>query len=324
VTSYREAGVDLDGAARHVVNIEDAVTATWAENVVGGFGGFAAGVQIPAGYVNPILMMSTDGVGTKLELARRSQQWAGVGNDLVAMCVDDLAAVGARPLGFVDYLAIGALDASRDAQIVASIASACNLAGCPLLGGETAEHPGVMAADAVDLAGAVMGVVDKGAQLGPDRVLEDDVVIGLRSPNLRSNGFSLIRSVFGDSVDGHVDQLLEPSVIYSPTVLASVETGGVHGAAHITGGGLAENLARTLPDGLGAVLDTNAWDRPGVFDLVMSRGVEPDDMWRTFNMGIGFCVVVDPATTQEVMFETRHHDPKVIGSVTPGSGVNLV
>jgi len=294
VTSYREAGVDLEAAGRHVNNISEAVTATWTGEVVGGFGGFAAGVQIPDGYVNPVLMMSTDGVGTKLELARRSNRWTGVGHDLVAMCVDDLAAVGAQPLGFVDYMAVGALDESRDAEIVSSIAAACGLAGCPLLGGETAEHPGVMEPDAVDLAGAVMGVVDKGAELGPNLVVENDVVIGLRSPNLRSNGFSLVRSVFGESIDDHISQLLEPSIIYSPSVLSAAKTGGVHGAAHITGGGLAENLARTLPKGMGATIDTAAWDRPGVFDFITSRGVTDDDMWRTFNMGIGFCLVTDP------------------------------
>ena len=324
MTSYREAGVNLEGATRHVGNIKDEVTATWTDKVVGGFGGFAAGVEIPAGYVKPVLMMSTDGVGTKLELARRSKRWAGVGHDLVAMCVDDLAAVGAKPLGFVDYMAVGSLDESRDAEIVASIASACGLAGCPLLGGETAEHPGVMDPDAVDLAGAVMGVVDKGTELGPNRVVDGDVVIGLRSPNLRSNGFSLVRSVLGETVDAHIDQLLEPSVIYSPSVLLSAATGGVHGAAHITGGGLAENLARTLPDDLGVVLDTSTWDPPDVFDLIASHGVNQDDMWRTFNMGVGFCLVVDPTTTQEIMAETQNHDPRVIGKVTSGSGVKLI
>ncbi|HSO49171.1 MAG TPA: AIR synthase related protein, partial [Acidimicrobiia bacterium] len=153
MTSYGEAGVDLDGAERHVAGIADAVTATWA-GVVGGFGGFAAGVEIPTGYDRPVLMMSTDGVGTKLELARRANRWDGVGFDLVAMCVDDLAVVGAKPLGFVDYLAVGALQLDRDRSIVTSIAAACVEAGCPLLGGETAEHPGIMAPDAVDLAGA--------------------------------------------------------------------------------------------------------------------------------------------------------------------------
>ena len=323
MTSYREAGVDLDAATRHVNNISEAVTATWADDVVGTFGGFAAGVQIPDGYVKPILMMSTDGVGTKLELARRSNRWAGVGHDLVAMCVDDLAAVGALPIGFVDYMAVGALNESRDAEIVASIAAACRLAGCPLLGGETAEHPGVMETDSIDLAGAVMGVVDKGEDLGPSRVVIGDLVIGLRSPNLRSNGFSLIRSVFGDSIDEYQVQLLEPSVIYSPDVLSAVKTGGVHGAAHITGGGLAENLARTLPEGVGAMVDVTSWDRPDIFALVEDRGVTEADMWRTFNMGIGFCLVVDPTAARDVMAVTRRHDPRVIGTITRGSGVEL-
>jgi len=323
VTSYREAGVDLKGATRHVANIAESVTATWTDNVVGRFGGFAAGVQIPDGYVNPVLMMSTDGVGTKLELARKSNHWSGVGHDLVAMCVDDLAAVGARPLGFVDYMAVGKLDETRDAEIVASIAAACSLSGCPLLGGETAEHPGVMEADAVDLAGAVMGVVDKGTELGSHRVVEGDVVLGLRSPNLRSNGFSLIRSIFGETLDAHIGQLLEPSVIYSPDVLTAVSTGGVHGAAHITGGGLAENLARTLPEGIGAVVDTTTWDRPDVFDLVADQGVNDDGMWQTFNMGIGFCLVIDPTAIDDVMAATRRHDPRVIGKVASGSAVEL-
>lgn len=323
MTSYREAGVDLDGAGRHVKNISDAVTSTWTDDVIGGFGGFAAGVQIPNGYTNPILMMSTDGVGTKLELARRTNQWAGVGHDLVAMCVDDLAAVGAQPIGFVDYMAVGALDESRDTEIVTSIAAACGIAGCPLLGGETAEHPGVMNPDAIDLAGAVMGVVEKGQELGPDRVVRGDLVIGLVSPNLRSNGFSLIRSVLGDSIDTYADQLLEPSVIYSRGVLSAVERGGVRGGAHITGGGLADNLARTLPKGLGAEIDTDTWERPEVFGLVGELGVGEADMWHTFNMGIGFCLVVDPEAAPGVITATQQHDPRVIGQVADGSGVQL-
>ena len=201
MTTYGEAGVDLEGADRHVEAIANPVTATWTEDVIGNFGGFAAGVTIPAGYREPVLMMSTDGVGTKLELARRAGRWDGVGQDLVAMCVDDLAAVGARPLGFVDYLAVGALNAARDRVIVESVAAACAIAGCPLLGGETAEHPGVMEPDAVDLAGAVMGIVERGQELRPTLVAEGDVVVGLVSPNLRSNGFSLVRALFGDEID---------------------------------------------------------------------------------------------------------------------------
>jgi phosphoribosylformylglycinamidine cyclo-ligase len=324
VTSYWEAGVDLDGAERHVRSIASPVTATWTEDVVGHFGGFAAGVRIPPGYREPVLMMSTDGVGTKLELARRSGRWEGVGFDLVAMCVDDLAAVGARAIGFVDYLAVGALEPDRDQAIVESVAAACLVAGCPLLGGETAEHPGVMAPDALDLAGAVMGVVERGLELGPDRVSEGDTVIGLISPNLRSNGFSLVRAALGDDLDHHRDVLLEPSVIYAPAVLAALAEGGIYAAAHITGGGLAGNLKRALPRGLGARVDRSAWARPAVFELVADRGVPEPDMWSTFNMGIGFCLVVDPERAGQVVESLAEHLARVIGHVEAGEGVTLV
>jgi phosphoribosylformylglycinamidine cyclo-ligase len=323
MTTYESSGVDIEGAERHVAGISGPVTATWGERVIGGFGGFAAGVTIPPGYRDPVLMMSTDGVGTKLELARLSGRWDGVGYDLVAMCVDDLAAVGAKPLGFVDYLVVGALDPVRDRAIVESVAAACLEAGCPLLGGETAEHPGVMDADAVDLAGAVMGVVERGEELGSHRVREGDLVIGLTSPNLRSNGFSLVRSVFGDDLDRHLDLLLEPSVIYAPEVLAAVGKGEVHAAAHITGGGLMRNLNRVLPSGMGATIDTAAWETPSVFGLVAERGVEPDVMWSTFNMGIGFCLVVEPGSAEAVIEATGSHSPRTIGRIAAGDGVGL-
>jgi phosphoribosylformylglycinamidine cyclo-ligase len=323
MTSYREAGVDLDGAERHVANITSVVTATWAANVIGGFGGFAAGVEIPDGYRRPVLMMSVDGVGTKLDLARVSGRWDGVGMDVVAMCVDDMAAIGARPIGFVDYLAVGALNEERDLAIVASIAAACRLAGCPLLGGETAEHPGVMAPDAVDLAGAVMGVVEHGTELGQRRVAAGDRLIGLRSPNLRSNGFSLIRSLFADSLDEHLESFLEPSVIYSPAVQRAIATGAVHSAAHITGGGLVGNIPRSLPRHLGASIDTKTWRPPPVFQTVAAMGVNPQDMWRTFNMGIGFCLVIDPDGLQDVLEATAEHEPTVIGTVTDGRGLDI-
>ncbi|MCH7899685.1 MAG: phosphoribosylformylglycinamidine cyclo-ligase [Acidobacteria bacterium] len=323
MTSYRDAGVDLDGASRHVASISEEVRSTWTENVVGVFGGFAAGVEIPPDYDNPVLMMSTDGVGTKLDLARRAGVWDMVGADLVAMCVDDLAAVGAEPLGFVDYMAVGSLRPERDATIVRSVARACREAGCALLGGETAEHPGVMEPDAVDLAGAVMGVVEKGRQLGPHLVRDGDQIVGLLSPNLRSNGFSLVREVLGDDIENHAAALLEPSVIYSPTVLEAVATGGVHAAAHITGGGIAGNLGRVVPEGLGATVDTSAWQIPAVFDLVSDRGVEQSEMFRTFNMGIGFCIVVEPGATSDVLAAIGRHHPTVIGRISNGGGVTL-
>lgn len=323
MTSYRQAGVDLLGADRHVANISSVVTSTWAANVIGGFGGFAAGVEIPGEYRRPVLMMSVDGVGTKLELARLAGRWEGVGMDVVAMCVDDLAALGARPIGFVDYLAVGALDLQRDLAIVTSIAEACRLAGCPLLGGETAEHPGVMESHAVDLAGAVMGVVEHGAELGASRVAEGDRLVGLKSPNLRSNGFSLIRSLFADSLDEHLEVFLEPSVIYSPAVQTAVATGFVHSAAHITGGGVAGNIPRALPRHLGARIETKTWKPPPVFDQVAARGVKKDEMWRTFNMGIGFCLIVDPMGLDEVLTATADHEPTVIGVVTGGEGLDI-
>lgn len=323
MTSYREAGVDLGAAERHVEGIATSVVESWGDGVIGGFGGFAAGVQIPEGYEHPVLMMSADGVGTKLELARRSGQWGGVGQDLVAMCADDLAAVGARPIGMVDYLAVGSLQPERDGVIVDSISSACRSAGFPLLGGETAEHPGVMASDAVDLAGAVMGVVEKGRELGPHRVVAGDVVIGLGSPNLRSNGFSLVRAVMGDSVLEHAQTLLAPSVVYTPAVLSAVATGSVHSAAHITGGGIAANLARALGPDHGLTIDKEGWTRPEVFDLIAGQGVPEDEMYRVFNMGVGFCLVVAANGVDEVMSTLDPHQPMTLGQVVDGRGVEL-
>ncbi|MDX1467875.1 MAG: phosphoribosylformylglycinamidine cyclo-ligase [Acidimicrobiia bacterium] len=323
MTSYRDAGIDIEAADGLVRSIASDVVATWTERVVGPFGGFAAGVELPDRYKSPVIMMSTDGVGTKLELARRSGLWSGVGQDLVAMCVDDLAAAGATPIGFVDYLAVGALHPPRDRAIVASVAAACTQARCPLLGGETAEHPGVMAPDAIDLAGTAMGVVEKGEEIGPHLVGEGDLLVGLRSPNLRSNGFSLVRAVFGDEIDQHIETLLAPSVIYSPTVIEAIGRGGVHSAAHITGGGLAANVGRALPEGLGAVIDSSAWKRPEIFDLVAERGIEEPEMFRTFNMGIGFCIVADPDRVDDLAAVLDQHDPAVLGKVETRKGVEV-
>lgn len=324
MTSYRDAGVDLEAGDRHVEGIAPSVVASWSNDVVGGFGGFAAGVELPPGYRHPVLMMSTDGVGTKLELARRAGRWDGVGQDLVAMCLDDLAAVGARPLGMVDYLAVGSLQPKRDAAIVASIAQACRDAGCPLLGGETAEHAGVMAPDAIDLAGTVAGVIEKGEELGPHRVEIGDVVVGLSSPNLRSNGFSLVRAVLGDRVVEHAGDLLQPSVVYTPLVLAAVATGAVHSAAHVTGGGLVANLRRALGEKRGVVIEKESWDPPPIFDLIASAGVAADEMYRVFNMGIGFCLVVDPSGLDDVLSIVEQHRPMTLGETVGGEGVSLV
>lgn len=323
---YRAAGVDIDAADEHVARIAPLVSATWGERVVGGFGGFAAGIRLPDGYRSPVLMMSTDGVGTKLEIARRAGRWEGVGFDVVAMSVDDLVVTGARPMAFVDYMAVGRLDGERDATIVASIAEACTAAGCALLGGETAEHPGVMEAEAVDLAGAALGVIEDGEDLGPRRVQEGDVVVGLRSPNLRSNGFSLVRSIFGDSDLGSPfpeeeatvgEVLLRPSIVYAPAVLSALSTGAVHAAAHVTGGGLEANLARSVPAHLEARIDHWSWTWPHVFTEIQRRGgVAVEEMRRTFNLGIGFCLLVDADAVDTVLEATATHQPAVIGDIT--------
>ncbi len=328
MTSYADAGVDLAGAARHVGRIAASVTDTWGPSVVGGFGGFAAGVELPAGYRRPVLMMSTDGVGTKIELARATGNWEGIGQDLVAMCVDDLAASGARPIGFVDYMAVGRLDEVRDAAIVASIASACAEIGVPLLGGETAEHPGVMEAGQVDLAGAAVGIVERGAEITGAAISPGDVVIGLSSPNLRSNGFSLVRKVFeGADLDDMVGDrtlgatLLEPSVLYAPAVLAAIEDGDVHGCAHITGGGIVENLARILPEDCDAVIESTSWTPPPVFALVAEQGaIDRSSMFGTFNMGLGFCIVANPASVERLLEIVARHRPFVAGHIRAGEG----
>lgn len=334
MTSYREAGVDLEGADRHVEAISSLVTATWGDNVVGGFGGFAAGVEIPEGYRRPVLMMTTDGVGTKLALTATTGRWSGVGHDLVAMCVDDLAAVGARPVAFVDYMAVGALSPPRDTAIVASVAGACRKVGAALVGGETAEHPGTMGRDDVDLAGAALGVVEYGQQLDGSQVRPGDMVIGLPSPNLRSNGFSLVRRVFEGvdlaspmpGEDASVGEVLtRPSVLYSPHVRDAIAAGGVVGAAHITGGGLPGNLPRTLPAGCGVEIDPAAWEMPNVFGVIARRGsVSWDDMADVFNLGIGFCLIVSPEHTERVLAATESTDARIVGRVTDSPGFRFL
>ena len=333
MATYREAGVDLDAADVVVARIRPAVTRTWHDGVIGGFGGFAAGITIPAGYTNPVLMMSTDGVGTKAELARQAGRFDGLGWDLVAMCIDDLVAAGARPIAMTDYMAVGRIDVDMVSAIVTSVAAACEEAGVALLGGETAEHPGVMDADAFDLAGAALGVVEADAVIDGSAIRSGDVVIGLESPNLRSNGFSFVRMLLDKSAtfaqefadpDGDVAKtLLEPSVLYTPVVLALIEAVEVHGLAHITGGGLPGNVPRVLPDDCAAVIDTSAWIPPQVFaSLGEMSGAERDELFRTFNMGIGFVAIVAPSQADDAIMvvEAAGKPAMVIGRVERGDG----
>ncbi|MDR9449601.1 MAG: phosphoribosylformylglycinamidine cyclo-ligase [Acidimicrobiia bacterium] len=335
MATYRQSGVDLDAAELLITRIAPAVQGTWNDRVVGGFGGFAAGIRVPAGYRHPVLMMSTDGVGTKIELARSTNRFGGLGFDLVAMCVDDLAAAGARPLAFTDYLAVGSLQPEREQALIESIAAACRAAGCALLGGETAEHPGVMEIDAFDLAGAALGIVEEGDEITGAAIRPGDLVLGLESPNLRSNGFSLVRAALGDIdlespfEEGHsiAEALLEPSVIYAPAVLEAVATGQVRGLAHITGGALPGNLPRVLPAGYGITIDRSSWTVPPVFRYVQEKGsITEDEMFRTFNMGIGFAAVVSPSGAEEVQaaLAAHGHQSLAIGEVVTGQGVRFI
>jgi len=337
MTSYEDAGVDLDAADDLIDRIGWRVTSTWSEDVVGGFGGFAAGIQLPTGFENPVLMMATDGVGTKAEIARQAGIFGGLGYDLLAMVADDLAAAGAQPIAMTDYIATGKLNVDRIETIVESITDACNDADVSLLGGETAEHPGVMPPDHFDLAATALGIVELDEEVDSSRVGPGDVIVGVASPNLRSNGFSLVRAVvardlpldstFPDTDTPTAEVLLDPSIVYAPAVVNMLARVQPHGLAHITGGGLPGNVIRVLPEGSRAVIERSRWEVPNVFNVIQRLGEVPlGDMFRTFNMGIGFACVVAEDDVDAVLraFATSDIESIVIGRVTEGDrGVEI-
>lgn len=333
MATYEEAGVNLAAAEAVVGRITGAVTATWGTEVVGGFGGFAAGIRVPETYRSPVIMMSTDGVGTKAEVARRAGRLEGLGWDLVAMCVDDLVAVGARPLAMTDYIAVEQLDVDQVATLVHSVAEACAAAGVALLGGETAEHPGVMPQGSFDLSGTALGVVESGAEITGDLIAVGDVIIGLASPNLRSNGFSFIRAhilsqlELADPLPGTersvAEALLEPSVVYAPTVVDLITQVPIRAMAHVTGGGIAGNLDRVLPKQVDAHIDTSRWEPPAVFEAIGAiTGAAKPEMFATFNMGIGFIIVVaaEDAPAALGRLDNSGATAAVIGEMADGTG----
>lgn len=329
MTDYTAAGVDLGAADRFVDAIATKVTATWGPEVVGRFGGFAAGMRVPEGFEEPVLLLTTDGVGTKTEVARLAGRFEGIGRDLVAMCVDDLAAVGARTIGLTDYLAVGRIQPERDETVVGSIAAACAEVGCSLLAGETAVHPGVLDEDRFDLAATALGIAERTGLMDPTRVAAGDILVGVASPNVRSNGFSLIRAIFDErALSGPLGvELLDPSVLYAPAVLDVMEAVDVHGAAHITGGGLPGNLPRVLPKGLGVHIDRDVWPVPDIFTTIQAAGdVADDDMFATFNMGVGFVLVVSPDVADRVasLVAKHGHETWFIGEIVAGEGVRFV
>ena len=322
--AYRAAGVDTEAAAKAVTLIADLAARTRRPEVADSVGGFA-GLFRAGG--DTLLAAATDGVGTKLEIARRTGRLDTVGIDLVAMCADDVVCTGAEPLFFLDYLAVGRVVPERVAAIVEGVAEGCRRAGCALLGGETAEHPGVMPEDQFDLAGFCVGAVRESDLLGPDRVREGDVLIGLPSSGLHANGYSLVRrAIEGIDLDAVVpelsrplaDELLEPCRIHAPEVLALAGEGLLRAAAHVTGGGLVENVPRALPPGLGAELVRGSWDEPPVFGWLRSAtGASDDDLLGTFNLGLGMVLVVAPEHVERVLGGAD--GARRVGSVVTGA-----
>lgn len=305
--SYRDAGVDIDAGDALVERIKPFAKKTLRDGVLGGIGGFGALFEVPKKYREPVLVSGTDGVGTKLKLAFELNRHDTVGIDLVAMSVNDILVQGAEPLFFLDYFACGKLDVDTAASVVQGIAKGCELAGCALIGGETAEMPGMYPAGEYDLAGFAVGVVEKSKIIDGSTILPGDVVIGIPSSGAHSNGYSLVRKIIAranpdlgarfDEVDGKArtlaDAIMAPTHIYVKPLLALMQAVTVKGMAHITGGGLTENVPRVLPPGVKAVLQKSSWQRPKLFDwLQQEGGVAEAEMHRVFNCGIGMVLIV--------------------------------
>ncbi len=300
--SYRDAGVDIEAGDALVDRIKEVARRTHRREVMGGLGGFGALCRIPSGYRSPILVSGTDGVGTKLRLAMQLQKHDNLGIDLVAMCVNDLLVCGAEPLFFLDYYATGHLDVDTAARVITGIGQGCELAGCALVGGETAEMPGMYEGDDYDLAGFCVGVVEEDQLIDGKKVSVGDHLIGLASSGVHSNGYSLVRKIlevsgiapdqsFEHSTLG--DVLMQPTRIYVRSLLGLLKSQPVHGMAHITGGGLPGNLPRVMPTGTCAVIDESSWSWPPIFQWLQSQGrVARDEMYRTFNCGVGMVLIV--------------------------------
>ena len=302
--TYRDAGVDIDAGNELVERIKPLVKRSFRPEVMGGLGGFGALFDLSGKYREPVLVSGTDGVGTKLKLAQQLGRHDTIGIDLVAMCVNDVLVQGAEPLFFLDYFATGKLDVDTTVAVVGGIARGCELSGCALIGGETAEMPDMSGPGEYDLAGFCVAAVEKSRLLDGAKVRAGDVLIGIASSGPHSNGYSLVRRIYdraGRPADLDVggvklaDALMAPTTLYVKPILELLQAHDLHGMAHITGGGLTENIIRVIPDGLGLEIDASAWTLPPVFDWLQREGaVENTEMWRTFNCGIGFVLVVAP------------------------------
>ncbi|MEK6807372.1 MAG: phosphoribosylformylglycinamidine cyclo-ligase [Pseudomonadota bacterium] len=328
--TYRDAGVDIDAGDALVDDIGRLVKRTQRPEVLAGVGGFGALVGLPKKYKQPILVSGTDGVGTKLRLGIESGRVEGLGIDLVGMCVNDVLVSGAEPLFFLDYYATGKLDNKTAGQVIKGIAEGCHQAGCALVGGETAEMPGMYSVGDFDLAGFCVAVVEKSKIIDGSKIKPGDVLIGLPSSGPHSNGYSLIRKIL--SVSGShlgqkfgsgllADALLKPTTIYVKPILKLLAAGiPVRGMAHITGGGIPGNLPRCFPKGVGAVVEVASWKRPAIFDWLQQKGgVEADEMWRVFNCGVGFVIIAPRASVQKTLASLKALKPFVMGEIVKGS-----
>ena len=331
--SYRDSGVDIDAGNRLIEQIKPAVARTHRPGVLAGLGGFGALFELPLDrYRQPVLVSGTDGVGTKLKLAIETGLHDSIGIDLVAMCVNDIIVQGAEPLFFLDYYATGKLDTDIATHVISGIANGCEQAGAALIGGETAEMPGMYAIDDYDLAGFCVGIVEKDAIIDGSKVRAGDTLVGLASSGPHSNGYSLIRKIIevsGSNLDNTLDDLslaewlLAPTRIYVKPLLSLFREVDVHALAHITGGGLTGNLPRVMPQDTRARVDTAAWQRPAIFDWLQQTGhVSETEMLRTFNCGVGMVLSIDPADVQHTLEHLAGHgeDARVIGRIETGNG----
>ena len=330
--SYKDAGVDIDAGNALVENIKGVVKRTRRPEVLGGIGGFGALCELPAGYKQPVLVSGTDGVGTKLRLAMDLGRHESVGIDLVGMCVNDLIVQGAEPLFFLDYYATGKLDVDVASQVVTGIGAGCELAGCALTGGETAEMPGMYHDGDYDIAGFCVGVVEKEEVIDGSKVAEGDALIALGSSGPHSNGYSLIRKVLevskadtNELLEGKslADHLLEPTRIYVKNVLEVIKKHDIHALSHITGGGFWENIPRVLPEDCKAVVDGNSWQWPTIFNWLQEKGnIETHEMYRTFNCGVGMIIALpqDQLESALAQFKELGEEAWAIGSIAKRDG----
>jgi phosphoribosylformylglycinamidine cyclo-ligase len=327
--TYKEAGVDIDAAERLVKRIKDLARTTFPPQgsfcrVIGGIGGFSGMYAIDfTRFKEPLLVSACDGVGTKLKVASMLERFESVGIDLVAMCVNDLVTCGAEPLFFLDYIATEKLNVDVAEQVIKSIIEGCRDAGCALLGGETAEMPGVYKEGEFDLAGFAVGIVDKDKIIDASTIKPGDHLIGLASSGLHSNGFSLVRKILGNEIKMYVDELLIPTKIYSGIVLKIKDQFVIKGIAHITGGGIPGNLSRILPKEVDAVIKEDNWEVPPFFKFLEKRGkIDREEMFRVFNMGIGMILVVDSKDSEKIMsyLGKIQQSSYLIGQIIEGSG----